>query len=26
VTFDEAGTFTYFCRIHAGMSGRITVV
>lgn len=24
-TFEEAGTFTYFCAIHAGMSARITV-
>lgn len=25
VTFDQAGTFTYFCRIHAGMTGEVTV-
>jgi plastocyanin len=25
VAFDHAGTFTYFCRIHAGMTGEITV-
>jgi plastocyanin len=25
VAFDHAGTFTYFCRIHAGMTGKITV-
>lgn len=24
-TFDESGTFTYFCGIHAGMSARIVV-
>jgi plastocyanin len=25
VVFDHAGTFTYFCRIHAGMTGEVTV-
>ena len=25
VTFDQAGTFTYFCRIHPGMTGEVTV-
>ncbi|MFP5350955.1 MAG: plastocyanin/azurin family copper-binding protein [Actinomycetota bacterium] len=24
-TFDQAGTFTYFCAIHAGMSARVVV-
>lgn len=24
-TFDEAGSFAYYCRIHAGMSGTVTV-
>lgn len=24
-TFEEAGTFTYFCAIHAGMSARVVV-
>lgn len=24
-TFDESGTYTYFCAIHAGMSARIVV-
>ena len=25
VTLDRAGTFTYFCRIHPGMTGEVTV-
>lgn len=25
VTFDDAGTFTYFCEIHPGMTGSVTV-
>ena len=25
VLFDHVGTFTYFCRIHAGMTGEVTV-
>lgn len=24
-TFDESGSFTYFCAIHAGMTGRVDV-
>jgi plastocyanin len=24
-TFEEAGTYTYFCRLHAAMTGRIVV-
>ena len=24
-TFDESGTFTYFCAIHAGMAARVVV-
>jgi plastocyanin len=24
-TYDKAGTFTYFCTIHKGMNGSVTV-
>ena len=25
-TFTQVGTFAYFCRVHAGMTGTVTVV